>query len=551
MRRTVDSNTAETGEKTMMGVTAFLAILLVPACVIVCIFCVSLLSHLAYVNKMSESTSQEYLPNILAGQRIILDIENLRRYAEIVYSTEDPSIRRSAATNATALSAESVFEQKSPFAKYAGSAQKLLRELTDARTDGDHAVDSFHHEEIFLTEKVASLTAWLKLPPVNIPGHNSKHLCTASEREKIENGLRVLSRLALQPIYEACHQLDEASAANQQTLETCTVLRDSELRLLSAWETRLEADSRARIAWKHLDTQLREISHTAFATQNELTYTALSGLTSEAHSSSTWIKLFLFLLVFILVVALVLFYCFIISPIMGAASHLKQLRAGIVPDDLPAIHLREMQTLLNTLPRMSRQISELSDLSGELAKEKDKYVNMSYVDALTGVNNRRSFDKQLALESRTHNLAILMLDVDHFKRYNDSLGHQAGDTALVSVAHAMEQALLRSSDRVFRYGGEEFTVILPDATEDAAMAVAARILITVRNMKIPHPASPVAPMLTVSIGVSSRENANDCTDEELVAQADMALYRAKSSGRNRICVYLPGDVSPPAEAGNT
>ena len=115
------------------------------------------------------------------------------------------------------------------------------------------------------------------------------------------------------------------------------------------------------------------------------------------------------------------------------------------------------------------------------------------------------------------------------------------NAARAAVGHAMEQSLLRGTDKVFRYGGEEFAVLLPNATEKAARAVAERIQRNVRALALPHPASSVAPVLTVSIGVALRTPDDKVDDTELITHADKALYRAKSSGRDRVCLYRPED----------
>jgi len=184
-------------------------------------------------------------------------------------------------------------------------------------------------------------------------------------------------------------------------------------------------------------------------------------------------------------------------------------------------------------------------LSNKLEEEKDKYVNMSYIDALTGINNRRSFDNHITHENRMSAGSILMVDVDMFKLYNDTLGHQAGDQALIAVARAIDETLMRSTDLVFRYGGEEFVVTLPNTLEEAAVSLAARIILNMQALNIPHPASIVATVLTVSVGVATRSTGENIDYLELVERADKALYKAKRTGRNRVCVYRSGDTTPP------
>jgi len=171
--------------------------------------------------------------------------------------------------------------------------------------------------------------------------------------------------------------------------------------------------------------------------------------------------------------------------------------------------------------------------------QSDVLRDLAFLDGLTGLYNRRYFDQQLALEcaraQRQHGtLALLLIDVDHFKRYNDHYGHQAGDDCLRAVAQLLKDSLKRSTDIVARYGGEEFVCLLPDTDHAHAVQLAQDIAQRVRLRALPHAASDVAPVLTVSIGVAS----GHCTTprlQDLLALADAQLYRAKAEGRDRVC----------------
>lgn len=161
-------------------------------------------------------------------------------------------------------------------------------------------------------------------------------------------------------------------------------------------------------------------------------------------------------------------------------------------------------------------------------------------DALTGVANRRFFDEQLAHEcaraKRTRTpLSLLMIDVDHFKDYNDAAGHPAGDDCLKAIAGAIRKTLRRPVDFVARYGGEEFAVILPATAVRGARERAEGIRRSVGNLAIAHPGFTKASNVTVSIGVSGQTP--PVSPEELVRLADEALYKAKEAGRDRVvCV---------------
>ncbi|WP_207210122.1 GGDEF domain-containing protein [Lichenibacterium ramalinae] len=159
-------------------------------------------------------------------------------------------------------------------------------------------------------------------------------------------------------------------------------------------------------------------------------------------------------------------------------------------------------------------------------------------DALTGLANRRTFDETLMAEVRRASragspLSLLMLDVDCFKSFNDTYGHQRGDACLKAVAEAIQGAVKRAGDTVARYGGEEFSVILPDTDQSGAAITAQRIRRAVENLGLGHRGSSAAAVVTVSLGAATA--VLDSLDAgELVKAADAALYCSKRAGRNRI-----------------
>jgi diguanylate cyclase (GGDEF)-like protein len=175
-----------------------------------------------------------------------------------------------------------------------------------------------------------------------------------------------------------------------------------------------------------------------------------------------------------------------------------------------------------------------------LKAQSDLLRQMVFIDGLTGVANRRCFDKRLDTEWRraargSSPLALLMLDVDHFKRFNDRYGHQVGDECLREVAAAIKGGLLRPGDMVARYGGEEFACILPDTDFEGALAVGAAIEQAVRALKIAHADSDVSGVVSVSVGVAMGLSGGDAGPADLLALADAQLYRAKECGRGRAC----------------
>ncbi|MES2683320.1 MAG: diguanylate cyclase [Pseudomonadota bacterium] len=160
------------------------------------------------------------------------------------------------------------------------------------------------------------------------------------------------------------------------------------------------------------------------------------------------------------------------------------------------------------------------------------------LDALTGVNNRRAFDERFEQEflraARGHgSLGLLMVDIDHFKLYNDTYGHQAGDKCLRQVAQALTATLKRPSDFVARYGGEEFAVLLPDADMAGTLAAAGLLLARIRELALPHASSPTSPTISISIGAAVATPPVRGELANFLALADQRLYKAKHSGRDR------------------
>ncbi|TAN44108.1 MAG: PleD family two-component system response regulator [Nitrospirae bacterium] len=175
----------------------------------------------------------------------------------------------------------------------------------------------------------------------------------------------------------------------------------------------------------------------------------------------------------------------------------------------------------------------------ELKRQRDLLARLSSLDGLTGIANRRSFDEYLDREwrraTRTGSpMGLIMLDIDYFKKYNDTYGHAIGDECLKAVAKAFQSALERPADFAARYGGEEFACILPDTDIQGATVIAGYIAEAVRKLAIPHSASPVAPYVTVSIGVSVIQPSPALHPSSLIEASDRKLYEAKHKGRNRI-----------------
>ncbi len=192
---------------------------------------------------------------------------------------------------------------------------------------------------------------------------------------------------------------------------------------------------------------------------------------------------------------------------------------------------------------MIRDISDRKRMEAELRSANERLAKLSLTDPLTMVANRRSLDEHFSREwqraiREQQPMSFILFDVDYFKRFNDTYGHQLGDDCLLQVAQAAASTVNRSSDLVARYGGEEFAVVLTNTNLKGAFSIAQRIHGRIMALKIPHQSSDVSDSVTVSLGVSSLIPRPETQPNMLIRQADQALYSAKQAGRNNCQCFI-------------
>jgi len=220
----------------------------------------------------------------------------------------------------------------------------------------------------------------------------------------------------------------------------------------------------------------------------------------------------------------------------GASDYVVKLPDKI---ELVARIRSHARSYLNKLER-DEAFDELRRLKAELEESNSALQMLSCLDGLTGIANRRRFDEYMAQEWKRANreqstVAVVLIDIDYFKLYNDNYGHQQGDDTLRAVVNALAGAINRPGDLLARYGGEEFVVVLPDTTLEGAINIAESLRNRVNCLDIPHAYSDVATHVTLSMGAACSEESKRFTSvESLIEAADKALYEAKHSGRNCI-----------------
>lgn len=210
--------------------------------------------------------------------------------------------------------------------------------------------------------------------------------------------------------------------------------------------------------------------------------------------------------------------------------------------------------MLITSKQITNYANEMESNNDTLNYLNDKLAKLSLTDPLTSLGNRRAYELEAeklwchALRSKTP-LAVLLIDIDYFKQYNDYFGHQHGDLCLIDVSNAIKKCFKRKSDIVARYGGEEFVIVLASVNVDQAKMMAQRVMDSVIDLKLEHPRSNVADTVTISVGICSIVPTKEITVSKILSYADQSLYRAKKQGRN--CYVACDDIEELEENNNS
>ncbi|MBM4054199.1 MAG: diguanylate cyclase [Planctomycetes bacterium] len=221
-------------------------------------------------------------------------------------------------------------------------------------------------------------------------------------------------------------------------------------------------------------------------------------------------------------------------------NYIKQaFEAGAIDYVNKPINRIELLARVRSVLKLKQEVDQRKEVMRQLEESNRKLQLLSYVDGLTGIANRRHFDEMLDKEWRRSlrdktSLTLLLLDVDFFKKFNDSYGHQAGDECLKQVAKTIHGIVNRPGDLAARYGGEEFAIILTEMNREHAVVFAEKVRESIELLKIPHKHSTVSDHVTCSIGVSVVIPNKNISPGTLIESADKALYNAKLEGRNRI-----------------
>ncbi|WP_193494909.1 GGDEF domain-containing protein [Nitrincola alkalisediminis] len=464
----------------------------------VVIFLVSVgfsLGLLRGITAKTQETSQELLPELVHTHNNLLKIEQIRSYIDLIYWVQNGNLERNYRLESQVLIHSFLFENDPFLASEASNILHDIREIASIR----------QLQRTLQNEAIQVLSAYHEPTVIKVRG-----LLSALPQREIREG-------------QMPSAFDE--------LTSLSSFEEIEQRILFI------SDLNRQLDWMLIDTKARLERVSTYLNSDA----ALKAQTLATDIGKDIERITQYSIVFMSIVVLLFLFLFFIfkntllRPIQSLVAGLKAIeQQGNQTIILKPLFFKELDTIRES-------IEDYSGLVFRMQKTNQELENLSRIDGLTGLANRRYLDEALQEEMNRamrhqHAIALLMIDIDHFKRLNDQYGHQVGDHCLKVIAQVIKGYSQRTGELAARFGGEEFTLILPEITHSDVWRIAEAIReeCSQRVIYLENDAS-VSIQMTVSIGfVYQIVDANDAADI-LLKTADQALYQAKAAGRNCVC----------------
>lgn len=479
------------------------------------------------IEEVASITKSQYLPRIVDKQRMLNNIEILRRQVLLIHCSGSPEDIRQARVVARALLAEAAFDRTPDIHDRINNITPALAAFTDLKEKYLIAEKELQRNEAHLERMLGRFSALTEARFPISAVHDARRLPSSSgieadaENDDAAESFKIIERIcsSTPSLTSDCKKFYYHSDLVSRNWKTIQNFHAESVRLREQIEQSLDA------LLDYVSTaEVLKISSDMGHVGNIISYVRL--------------KFFIFLcgtavLLFIIFCGM---YYNMINPLIRMTDFLNDIRLGKQIKKPPLARIKEIQQLMDVMPILHTAIERLNMRTDLLMRERDEYRKLSMLDHLTNIQNRLALEEQKKSDIPELPLAVVMIDIDFFKKYNDTLGHIKGDEALITLAQIIKDNLHRHADRLYRYGGEEFIIVLPGVDPDTVATVSERILESVRRHAVPHPASPFG-ILTVSMGCACRLLGDLTPLGDLIDQADKALYTSKREGRNRVSLF--------------
>lgn len=509
-----------------MGVYCFCFCLALPVLLLIAVAFGLLINGLHRLDSASVRISEVYLPDYQARHPLQNRVQILRRAVLSVRLSDNMELCRKALNDARAQ-LDPTFVDSTLSRTETRTLRRLLEELEFAKRTASRYKEecSFFMTRLERRVNRLSIVSGQVFSLVDMTSSPYAAADFAAEEQRFQNFLAGLQ--------------ENVSVCNDADLRKTNLCRDIKREITGldeAWQRHHQAQAVVYNLSEAIDFRLRDWFARFEAANSLALRKSMETMETERHHMELVISMAIIAISLASLFSFLIFLRKVIFPISLASQQLRQLEASGDCAALSPSRIRELDELFGMLPRLKTLIANMKAHSRNLAEECSEFRQMSFMDDLCGVPNRRSLDAALAQVEPTRPMAIFLLDVDYFKAYNDTLGHQKGDEALRMVAQTGARAT-EGYGTLYRYGGEEFCVLLLDAHVRHAAQVAEKVRCSVRELAIPHPANPPG-ILTVSIGVAVRNLGESVANTQLLRQADSLLYQAKGAGRDCVRIRL-------------
>lgn len=497
---------------------------------------------MAYQKVLTTMVSSS-LPEVIASSHNLAQVNELGAQAESLSQASNDVIRRLTFQRLSAQLAELLATTGSNSAYQRAQLLTLQQELHDLNALTEQKL-ALQHRLSTKRQKLNSLHDRVLLPlqQQNLPGYTAwalqfSKIVVLANQVAASDRLQDMRRAAmlLQQLFgeeqKLINALPEQVMLQGQELSTeLFALLLDEQGLLALKSELLRINSRSNGRANFVRNLVQHYAHITEYDTDELNGHTLQQ--SQQAIMELQHRIYILALVSALMLAVVLGIIWFIQ--RRVSGRLTQLNRNV----LAQLHGDAISDAIQGNDEIADISQSFQYFADKVALQTQQLEQLSFTDSLTGLANRRAADQRLQHEfavaqRQRHALAVLMLDVDYFKAFNDSYGHQSGDDGLKWLSDILTECVKREQDMVARFGGEEFICILPDTDEKGAEATAKQIIFRLQQAAIPHRQSKAAPYLTVSIGVLAGVPDDKISLRDWLAKADEALYAAKEQGRNR------------------
>jgi diguanylate cyclase (GGDEF)-like protein len=488
---------------------------------------------------LAGDTRHQLIPEVLERQRTAINVERLGRFGEIILTTPDPQRRRTVRLSAQVLAQDSAFEKDPSVHGMVWKAYGSIRDiaaLQDAQSLDAATVAALLEQSTGMIDaaiRVQRQTALdqdssilvQRLTEILLSIHDVLHQAGISSTVMEVEALQETYGLLMSEFLENVQLLPSGNelttyAPNHGVEQVFTIRKGA-----------LEKGKISQTLWLETRSILEELTDSLSLKAAATASSRMLEIETAAVGMVRAGSLVIIVVLVLILLLIVLFKHYIVRPIILASKGLEQIHSrGLI--EIPSARIHELDAIGKAVKRLAKALHQIKDTNIKLHQ-------LTMQDGLTGIANRRYFDLSFELEWKRADrhkrpLSVLLIDIDYFKQYNDTYGHQRGDDALKQVAATIRAGTCRAGDIAARYGGEEFVVVLPETDMQGALRIAERIQEGIAGLRIMHGASSTAPEITVSIGIGTMVPDLENSRLQLLELADQALLTAKREGRNII-----------------